>query len=917
MRNKNMFLTRTFAFLAAGSLVISSYPTAVFANEQNVQTAQTQAQENAQEYTYVYAGISWADYWKSEGVYCSGDLTASNDKVDAKNEKDRGAFDVVSRATVNHGLHRGSYQCLATIYGDDNKKYEVSHWSEDGKTLYLTDGSQVGYSRGVLTVGDKTVKLEHYEVTGIKYVPVKVLTADYEDFCKKYPVTENGKTLAGGYGEGKLAAYKETAAVTANTNGLKTATKNADGTFTFSARAKGTDSGIKDKTLQKTDASKVDVTVKPGDGNYGEFLRVDLTGDGYAKIGESMQAVRWDYYGKDATRKTAVASYGTKFAADNWMHKSNGVQLGLTDSFRCQLPKDSDGTGYWTLTIYGLGSEDYVVNFEAKAENIADDNLDQIEKHYVLMNIPYADFYKNEQGKNTVDADIVSSATKNKTRNTGLVKGSYHEKTDGTEISGVTYPVKLGLGVTYEDLAKFKEVTDKDSVEITTTLRGKTETTTYTGKDALFENASYAYYKLNEAPAYYKVLTKDEKGNLTFSEVKGTETALKDATVTFKSSSNYGDYQLNIDSETLKGTTENPVTVYGAVLTTSDGFKYGLRHLENIWRNTELAWCVGFTTSVKGCPTSSKSYESMIGKTLTNVTYYTDKGTYTLKLDPEIVLPKKFACNVTIPDALTTDGKTSVTLDKLPEGYNPEYVVENLEGATASATEITFPTTVKAGRYSYVVRDKNGVYSELRKTFSIKAPEQTTTDTSNGTQQPSGSQQPASNQQTSQPASNQQTTQATTNQTTTDAKNTTEVKLGATFTAKGVRYKVTSIAKGKESIAAIGLVKKTAKNITIPNQVTWQKKKFKVTSVGAKAFTNVKGLKKVTIGANVTAIGKQAFAKNKTLSNIVIKSKNLKTVGSAALKSGSKKVTVKVSAVKVKAYQKLLKKQGKTVIVKK
>ena len=28
-------------------------------------------------------------------------------------------------------------------------------------------------------------------------------------------------------------------------------------------------------------------------------------------------------------------------------------------------------------------------------------------------------------------------------------------------------------------------------------------TTTYTGADALFENESYAYYKLSETPAYY------------------------------------------------------------------------------------------------------------------------------------------------------------------------------------------------------------------------------------------------------------------------------------------------------------------------------------------------------------------------------------------------------------------------------
>ena len=83
-----------------------------------------------------------------------------------------------------------------------------------------------------------------------------------------------------------------------------------------------------------------------------------------------MQAVKWTYYGNDSTHTKALASYGTKFAADNWMHKSMGIQLGLTDSIRCQLPENTDGTGYWSLTVYALGYEDYTVNFEATKDNI-------------------------------------------------------------------------------------------------------------------------------------------------------------------------------------------------------------------------------------------------------------------------------------------------------------------------------------------------------------------------------------------------------------------------------------------------------------------------------------------------------------------------------------------------------------------
>jgi hypothetical protein len=97
---------------------------------------------------------------------------------------------------------------------------------------------------------------------------------------------------------------------------------------------------------------------------------VDLTGDAYGDLGSNMYAAVWTYYGNDSTYTTPLQSYGTKFAADNWMHKSMGIQLGLTDSLRCQLPTGYDGTGYWTITISAMGYADYTVKFQATTKNI-------------------------------------------------------------------------------------------------------------------------------------------------------------------------------------------------------------------------------------------------------------------------------------------------------------------------------------------------------------------------------------------------------------------------------------------------------------------------------------------------------------------------------------------------------------------
>ena len=132
------------------------------------------------------------------------------------------------------------------------------------------------------------------------------------------------------------------------------------------------------------------------------------------------------------------------------------------------------------------------------AEGVEQENC--LSSSYVQMNIPYADFYKAAGVDNASEIDAVTSATKNKTRAGNLAAGSYHVNTDGTDITGVSCPVKV---LTPWALKNAKQVTDADSYDITVTLKGKESTTTYTGADALFENESYAYYKLSETPAYY------------------------------------------------------------------------------------------------------------------------------------------------------------------------------------------------------------------------------------------------------------------------------------------------------------------------------------------------------------------------------------------------------------------------------
>ncbi len=321
--------------------------------------------ENKNKLVYAYAAVPYDEYWSSEDVFNAGD-NSSSDELDSNNEKDKGGFDAVTRATKLHGLHRGNFQQDVTIYDTKGNTYDVASWKEDGSAFYTKDGTEYSYSKGTI---NGTETLDHYIIKGIKYVPVAVRAKDFDDFKKDYDVVENGGILKGGYGEGVLNAYEAVADVNGSTNGLKTVTRNGDG-WTFGARQTGTGSGLKDVSLAKADNIVTEVRTYTGKKDHGADMAVYLKGDGYGALGDKMQTVEWTYYGNDSTYSTPVRKFGTKFAADDWMHKSNGIQLGLTESARFEIPEGYDGTGYWSLTVYALGYEDYTTKFEVTSDNI-------------------------------------------------------------------------------------------------------------------------------------------------------------------------------------------------------------------------------------------------------------------------------------------------------------------------------------------------------------------------------------------------------------------------------------------------------------------------------------------------------------------------------------------------------------------
>lgn len=228
---------------------------------------------------------------------------------------------------------------------------------------------------------------------------------------------------------------------------------------------------------------------------------------------------------------------------------------------------------------------------------------------YVLMNIPYDEFYAAE-GDDAVDA--VSSSTRMKPRTGMLAGGSYHENADGSDISGIIYPVRVNDISVLEGL---NEVTDEDSVSITVTNRGTQTTTTYEGKDALFEAPSYSYYMLDSQPVSYKELS-GTGGAFTFGPATGDVNTVSGAGAkNISILANHADVEISLENITAPAA---GTYVSGVVLTDEDGVRYGLRHIGELWRNTEIGW--NFDDTKFGVLTE---------KAIRNIRYYLSDGTIT------------------------------------------------------------------------------------------------------------------------------------------------------------------------------------------------------------------------------------------------------------------------------------------------
>lgn len=140
---------------------------------------------------------------------------------------------------------------------------------------------------------------------------------------------------------------------------------------------------------------------------------------------------------------------------------------------------------------------------------------------------------------------------------------------------------------------------------------------------------------------------------------------------------------------------------------------------------------------------------------------------------------------------------------------------------------------------------------------------------------------------------------------------------GTVTISDGGRYKIIDDDINNLRAAYIGPEDKSTDKIVIPGTIISDTYVYMVTSIDAKACKGLKNLSSVVIGNNIRKIGNEAFAGDKSLGKITVKTTKLSSVGRDALK-GVKNAVIKVPKTKKAKYKKLFagKGQAKSVTVK-
>ena len=382
------------------------------------------------------------------------------------------------------------------------------------------------------------------------------------------------------------------------------------------------------------------------------------------------------------------------------------------------------GKTYWVgVARYGEDNE-FIHSFTVDGKNVDATRIGSSNVYYYSEEpltgqlygtdaLTYAEFY-NSDTTTPAEYDAVSSATNRKYSMFTNADATTPAEGEGYSINGVK---NVNVQV---DAKQYAEATLLKAVDALNTVNDNGYTK---AAEVNVSGASAA------APAVYKPLANDGSYGAIVAE---PETTVTDATLSVETSSNWGDYLLEVTETTtnyLRKGSGGPWAVdqdiLGAIVTaTKDGktIKVGMKHLENIWVQTyEIAFDIDGDTS----STDTKALE---GATINSITYIVPEGQYVYKFTNNNYVKPQYPSEVTLTASVDAD-KRNVTITNIPpdlenvkvnvyhnQGHGKKTMIvtdqKPIDGVVPFDTDATIESSTK-----YTVQVSSSNYADLSTSF--------------------------------------------------------------------------------------------------------------------------------------------------------------------------------------------------------
>jgi hypothetical protein len=387
-----------------------------------------------------------------------------------------------------------------------------------------------------------------------------------------------------------------------------------------------------------------------------------------------------------------------------------------------------------TASVLSLSSLTACTNDKEQVENVLEETSDTESTEsdtassylYGTLNLSYADYYYGELNQIEAQEPENSSAGQYDAENKVIAAGFEEEGMYDAVTSATTVKAKLFEAAFTEDTKNGVDILGPSNVNVAISkalyedvqkaVENKTEC-----NNQLIELVQGMQNVSETEPVEYKVINSDG----TISKTIGTTNKVENVTTTLTTTSTWGNYEIM-----LEGLDGEVSSVQGVILETSDGARYGLQHLDNIWLDlSEVVFSVEEFQDPKTNIAGYKRFEDIQGKTITKITYL-------IANEDDIEIETSLYCKEQLPDEYSINAPERVPYNSsatvipitftVPEGSN--YVLSDVIKSRASLGSdlyqikddtISLSTDCKPGEYNFIFTDET--FSDIKVTCLVES----------------------------------------------------------------------------------------------------------------------------------------------------------------------------------------------------